>query len=474
MKSNLLSKFIVLYFAIVIVGFWFVSTLSYSLNYKIITEQTSSSMYDEAKAIADRYAHSYFDKENLLSIRGELATVSLLGHTRVMLLDPKGYIVLDTGSDTINFDTPYYLEDFNPTITGNQKFQIGSFFGIFNNNTMSVIYPVSGTYSTKGYIAVHMPLSTIKENVSLIFNSNYFTYLTLIMLTMVFLVFFYLQVHKPLREIIKGVNQYGKGDLSYKIKDLNNDEIGRLADALNYMVSELNENDKFQQKFISNISHDFRSPLTSIKGYLEAIQDGMIPPEMINKYIDIVLFETERLTKLTSNILTLNDLDPKSTRLDITTFDINGIIKHTIETFEGICKGKKISFKLTFSTRMLHVNADISKIQQVIYNLIDNAIKFSPPNSIISINTSERGEKVYVSIKDSGCGIPKEHIEKIWNRFYKSDISRGKDKKGSGLGLSIVKEILQLHGANIDVISTVGVGTEFTFSLPKAKYQSTL
>ena len=116
---------------------------------------------------------------------------------------------------------------------------------------------------------------------------------------------------------------------------MHNDEIGRLGMSLDYMASQLNESDKFQQKFLSNISHDFRSPLTSIKGYLEAIQDGTIPPEMLDKYIGIMLFETERLTKLTSNILTLNELDPKSVRLDISTFDLNSIIRHTVETFEG-------------------------------------------------------------------------------------------------------------------------------------------
>ena len=235
------------------------------------------------------------------------------------------------------------------------------------------------------------------------------------------------------------------------------------------MAQELNEMDKFQQKFLSNISHDFRSPLTSIKGYLEAIEDGTIPAEMINKYINIVLFETDRLTKLTSNILTLNELDPKSVRLDISTFDINSVIKHTIETLEGTCKKKNIKFSLTFAGNIENVKSDKQKIQQVIYNLIDNAIKFSHDNSFIYVTVREKGEKAQISIKDSGSGISKEDIDKIWDRFYKSDASRGRDKKGSGLGLSIVKEIIQAHEEHIDVISTKDVGTEFIFTLPLDK-----
>ena len=114
------------------------------------------------------------------------------------------------------------------------------------------------------------------------------------------------------------------------------------------------------------------------------------------------------------------------------------------------------------------VYADLGKIQQVLYNLIDNAIKFSREDSVIYIQTSVRYEKVFVSVKDTGVGIPKNNIKKIWERFYESDVSRGKDKKGTGLGLAIVKEIIQAHGENIDVVSTEGVGTEFIFSLPKA------
>ena len=123
---------------------------------------------------------------------------------------------------------------------------------------------------------------------------------------------------------------------------------------------------------------------------------------------------------------------------------------------------------LTFSENITMVHADLGKIQQVLYNLIDNAIKFSHQDSIIYIQTTLKYEKVFVSVKDTGIGIPKDSLKKIWERFYKTDLSRGKDKKGTGLGLAIVKEIIQNHGETIDVISTEGVGTEFIFTLPRA------
>ena len=150
-------------------------------------------------------------------------------------------------------------------------------------------------------------------------------------------------------------------------------------------------------------------------------------------------------------------------------FDINKVIKNTIATFEGTCRSKTISLELILTGEQLNAYADMEQIQQVLYNLIDNAIKFSPVNSTITIETTLKNERIFVSVKDKGCGISKENLPKIWDRFYKIDSSRGRDRKGTGLGLAIVKEIINSHHQNINVISTQGVGTEFIFTLERAK-----
>ena len=276
-------------------------------------------------------------------------------------------------------------------------------------------------------------------------------------------------VYIPIRKITEAAKEYATGDFSKQINIHKNDEIGYLAASLNFMATELSTLEEDQRKFIANVSHDFRSPLTSIKGYIEAIMDGTIPYEMQDKYLNIILFETERLNKLTQGMLELNKYGKKGTMLDISRFDINNTIKMVVQSFEGTCTQKKISFELILTGQTLFVSADMSKIQQVLYNLIDNAIKFSHADSSITIETTEKNEKVFVSVKDTGIGIPKDSIKKIWERFYKTDLSRGKDKKGTGLGLAIVKEIISAHNENINVISTEGVGTEFIFTLPLAE-----
>lgn len=468
-----LSKHIFIYIAICVISFILVSTICYKADYKHIYNYYSDRLYLQANEIANEYALDYLAESKMRRIELEMKSLSTFNDTRIMFITPSGDVILDTNNsstDKSNEDRILFsINDFDYGDLKGKHDILWDFYGLFSEPELSVFSPISNSFEIKGYVVINIPESAIVERVYDTFNTNYLTLAIVLILSSAFLVLYFFQVHRPIKEITSATNEYSKGNLSYHVKPMHNDEIGRLGMSLDYMASQLNESDKFQQKFLSNISHDFRSPLTSIKGYLEAIQDGTIPPEMLDKYIGIMLFETERLTKLTSNILTLNELDPKSVRLDISTFDLNSIIRHTVETFEGTCKKKGIKFNITYANSVQNVKADKGRIQQVIYNLIDNAIKFSKENSYIYITVKEKGEKAQISIKDTGCGIAKEDIDKIWDRFYKSDSSRGRDKKGSGLGLSITKEVIQAHGENIDVVSTVGVGTEFIFTLELAK-----
>ena len=273
----------------------------------------------------------------------------------------------------------------------------------------------------------------------------------------------------PLRKLLNSAKKFSIARKNPPIEIRTHDEYGELAQTLNIIGEELDKFDEYQHKFISNISHDFRSPLTSIRGYVQAMAEGIIPLEDQAKYLNIILFETERLTKLTTDLLELNSFDKDSFFLEISDFDIHAAIAKTIDTLEGTAKEKHIRFETELAcNEPLLVSGDPDKIHQVLHNLIDNAVKFSHSDSRILIRTRTHGEKVFVSVKDSGIGIPKESINRIWERFYKTDLSRGKDKLGTGLGLSISKEIINAHKQTINVVSTAGVGSEFVFTLPRA------
>ena len=469
MKAVLHLKFIVLY---IIFGFLCVFTTA-TLTTELITERlekdTSQTLYREATMIADNYLPSYFSNESSSwAVHSQLSAMKTYLNSSLWFVEKDGTMI--TSANLKDTTAPQSVNNFDPAEIGSNQYMIGTYHNYFQEDMITVMAPVTQGFYTKGYLIIHSPVSLINERCRTLMVPVYISLGVIFLLSFIFLLGFHFFVHRPLLLITEAAKQYAMGNLDYEIPVNRHDEIGYLSASLNYMATQLKDSDDYQKKIVANVSHDFRSPLTSIKGYLEAILDGTIPPEMYEKYLSRVISETERLHKLTESMLTLNSLDAKGF-LSRTNFDINRVIKDTAASFEGTCDSRHIRFDLTFSDNIQMVYADMGKIQQVLYNLIDNALKFSHANSAITIETTEKNEKVFVSVKDTGIGIPKDSIKKIWDRFYKTDLSRGKDKKGTGLGLSIVKEIIQAHGENINCISTEGVGTEFIFTLPLAKEQ---
>jgi len=468
MRSTLYIKFITLYIAFGFLCIFCVGTLTSRLMLNRMEDNVSSSIYREASLFSNNYLPDYFSGElNTASVKKQLAGMQDYTGASVWFVKRDGSLI---ASSTIKGHpgAPSTIKEFDPTENGSSLYSVGTYHDFFTDKVMTVITPVTSGYQTNGYLILHKPYSDLEKECDSYLLPVYITVAVIYMLSFIILVAFQFLVYRPLRKITEAATQYASGNLEYEIPVTTQDEIGYLSASLNYMSRQLKDMEDYQKKFVANVSHDFRSPLTSIKGYLEAMSDGTIPVEMQDRYFKILLFETERLTDLTADLLTLNEFDTKNLLLDYTDFDIHEVIKNTATSFEGTCKQKRISIELLFAAKVLNVHADKRKITQVLYNLLDNAIKFSSYDSEITIETTERNGKILVSVKDHGIGIPKKSITKIWDRFYKSDLSRGKDKKGTGLGLAIVKEIMQAHNENINVISTEGVGTEFVFTLKKA------
>lgn len=460
-------KFIASYILIGICGFFLISLGGSYYVERYLERDLSDALYREAHRIASYdIVKNNLSEENLEKLKEPLSSLSVFQDTVIWIINCKGEVLLSTRRE-IDPASPIPVEGFDLSQWGPNYYQIGRFYGYFPNDQVSVIAPVTAEMTTKGYVAIHYQASALYRTRSAIMQIMILLFFLVYALTYLLIFVYKWQIYQPLQSIIKGASEYANGNLTYKISVKSDDELGYLANTLNYMSDELNVTGEYQRKFVSNVSHDFRSPLTSIKGYVEAILDGTIPPEFQEKYLRIISAETDRLEKLTRSLLTLNELDIKQRMMDFRTFDINETIKRTAAFFEGICTSRKIRLELILSGKELLVKADQEKIRQVLYNLLDNAIKFSPDNSIIIMETTEKNGKVFVSVKDHGEGIPKESISKIWERFYKTDASRGRDRKGTGLGLSIVKEIINAHQQHIDVVSTPGVGTEFIFTLER-------
>lgn len=472
MKRTLYLKLLLGYAIFGILGFLTVFTLTSRLTLNYIEKQSISSLYRESNLLAGNYASNYYRGSLTLDdVKSHFESVATYLDADIWVIDRNGRILINTRPASAS-DTA--VQNFDISTFGTRYYQKGTFFDMFSEQTLSVFSPITIDYKVRGYVLIHKPVSDLAAYKDGLLNISYMTLAIIFLCAFIVLVLFTFTVYLPIRKMTRAAKDYSEGNFNTKINIHTNDEMGYLAGSINYMATELSTLEEDQRKFIANVSHDFRSPLTSIKGYIEAIMDGTIPHEGQDKYLNIILFETERLNKLTQSMLELNKYGVKGSMMDITDFDINHTIKMVVQSFEGTCKKKKISFELILTGQTCIVSADMSKIQQVIYNLIDNAIKFSHPDSSITIETTEKNEKVFISVKDTGIGIPKDSIKKIWERFYKTDLSRGKDKRGTGLGLAIVKEIISSHNENINVISTEGVGTEFIFTLPMAQKENSL
>ena len=470
MKKTLYLKFILAYFIFGVFGFVIISTFVPNMIKDNLIRDEDDSLYSEATLLSNTYATGLYNSEiTLESVKNQLDALSVYLNATIRIINPSGRLVLDT-TMPLNVEEVIMVDGFDPTITKGSYYTIGTFFDEFETEMLSVIAPITSNYKVKGYVVIHSSMKAIEQSAAGLLNISYITLMILFLLSIIILIFFTEIVYIPLKKITYATEQYASGNMRYEFQMESEDEIGYLAACLSYMASEIARSEDDQKKFVANVSHDFRSPLTSIRGFLEAMIDGTIPPEMHEKYLNIVLNETERLTKLTNSLLTLNNLNTKGMMLNKSDFDINSIIRKTAASFEGTCVPKNMNIELVLTGDELYVNADVDKVQQVLYNLIDNAIKFSHHNSSIRIETSEKKNKIFVSVKDTGIGIPKDDLKLIWDRFYKSDSSRGKDKKGTGLGLAIVKEIITAHDEHINVISTQGVGSEFIFSLKRSQY----
>lgn len=480
MKKTLIPKLIFGYVLFVVLGFIILCTFTQHAITHYAENREAQQLYRESVQIASGYADNYNKYSfSLQDFQKQMQSLGEYLSAQIWIMDNQGNILFDSTDESVgknaanaNYKT---LKGFNTSDFGNRYYMTGNFYGSFSEKNLTVFSPITSNYRIHSYVMIHKTVSSITQNangfMNIVFYTIEFVFLTALFLLLLFAHGFY----RPLHRLTIVSESYAKGNFEPRTQIHRNDELGYLANTMDYMANELDTLEEDQRKFISNVSHDFRSPLTSIKGYIEAMLDGTIPPELQNKYLNIILFETERLTKLTQGILDLNRFGQhRGMMLDLTDFDINRMIKTTILTFEGTCSAKGLSFDLVLTGQKLYVHGDMSKIQQVLYNLIDNATKFSHNDASIKIETSIKNEKVLISVKDSGIGIPAESIKKIWDRFYKTDLSRGKDKRGTGLGLAIVKEIIQAHNEHINVISTEGVGTEFIFTLPLGKKRSTV
>ena len=312
-------------------------------------------------------------------------------------------------------------------------------------------------------------ITTLRDSMHMAYMETILVSLIAVLISVIAVYYTTNRITRPFMEVNEIVQRYSKGDYNARIPISSTREATQLAVSFNAMADQLKDLEATRRSFVANVSHELRSPLTSMKGFLEAMQDGTIGPDDYDKYIGIVLSETRRMAAMVNDLLDLARIESGRTALKLEIFDINELIRRTLLTFEARIYEKTMEIEVKFAQEQYYVEADSAQISQVLRNIIDNAIKYSPDHSHLRIATYAMGREVYVSIADSGQGIPESDIPHVFDRFYKVEKAHTPSKQsGTGLGLSIVKRIIDQHGQNITLKSTKGKGSTFTFTLKRA------
>lgn len=481
-KANLFTKYFTMFVCIfsvllVILGsslFILMNNYTMKDRTRLLRENVASISHtiENTLIMQDMNEHYSMEKEMICST---LATVSQSIDADVFVCDVEGKIIM-CGERAGKY--PIYGDDYNcPThdnilISSNilsviyQQGEIIEKTYIFGEQCFLVGRPV---YSGGNIIATVFAVSKVGVQTLTLEFIRIFVITSFFCLIFAFICIYYLtkKMVTPLERMSAAAKQFAVGDFSYRVKVDGNDELADLGKAFNDMADALDALESSRRNFVSNVSHELKTPMTSIAGFIDGILDGTIPRDKQDYYLDIVSTEVRRLSRLVVSMLNMSKIESGDLEMKPAKYDISEQIIHILLTFEQKIENKNIDIRGLDSFNQTQIVADPDMIYQAIYNLFDNAVKFTNEGGFIEVQLIDKGAFIEVNIINSGEGIKKEELSKIFERFYKVDKSRSLDAKGAGLGLYIVKLMIEMHGGRIFATSDSQNTAKFTFTLPK-------
>ena len=437
-----------------------------------LTETTVSGLQSDAKVIAE-LAASY-------SIDGKLSSRDFLLNLDVAarVSDSDAIICDSTGRIILCSDAIFTCDHHGLRIDANYLQQVlqkggdkvtGTIRTLYPDHRYFVLTPIVSGNSTSGMVIVSTPTASTNQILNRISNIFLTAAVFVILISVLAVSVFVRRESRPLRDMAKAANAFGHGNLEARVRveDGYSEEVEELALAFNNMASSLQKSEYQRQEFVANVSHELKTPMTTISGYIDGILDGTIPETRREYYLQIVSDETKRLSRLVRSMLDISQLQkeqgiPDDRKMH---FDLEEAMGQVLITFEQKINDKLLDVDVDMPEHPVYTFANRDYVTQVVYNLLDNAVKFCPEKGTLGLKIKEGGNKIYISIANDGETIPPEELPLVFDRFHKLDKSRSQNRDGWGLGLYIVKTIVCSHGENISVTSRDGK-TEFTFTMP--------
>ena len=488
MFKSTFSKYLVAFILIILVSFVMLSSIISSMMQTYANDEKERKLFSMSQTISAHIING--EKEELLQYKEELlravtAIVNLDTNLHIIITDENGTIFLTTLSEedengvrhpvlpqqTVTIKMSLFSEKENDEGEKYLSYK-GDLDGFLAERHLACAKEIVIDGKPAGYVVA---LSSTLEEDNLISTTRraVITSTAWVMLAAVIAVYFITErIIQPLRNMTAASKKFAKGDFESRVTVYGEDEVAELANSFNNMAESLQNLEKMRNSFLASVSHDLRTPMTTISGFIDGITSGAIPEEKHDYYLGVISAEVHRLSRLVSQLLDVSRLESGDRKFNFEDFDVAEVSRIILISFEQKIDAKRLEVEFLSDQDEMPVFADKDAIHQVIYNLCHNAIKFSHDGGRFAIRI-ERTEdkKIKISVFDEGQVIPEDDLPMIFERFYKIDKSRGLDKSGVGLGLYICKTIVEAHGENISVVSKAGFGTEFSFTLKEGESQ---
>ena len=438
-----------------------------------LTDNTFSALRSEAEVISN--LATAYSIEGGLSGRDfilNLNIASQISSSDAVICDAQGKIVICSDSPMGCQHQGWDIDDayFNKVIENGGDQATGIIKDLYTESRYIVSVPIASATGSSfaGIVIVSTPTEATNAVMQRISNIFLSASLAVVLIAVLAVSLFARNQSKPRKDMAAAAYAFGHGDLNARVRveDSYSEEVEELALSFNNMASLLQKSEYQRQEFVANVSHELKTPMTTIAGYIDGILDGTIPESRHRHYLQIVSDETKRLSRLVRSMLDISRLQdqqvPEEQKLH---FDLEEAVGQVLITFEQKIYGKDLNVDVDFPAHPVYTMANQDAITQVVYNLIDNAVKFCPQGGTLGVKIKEGNTKAYISVSNDGATIPPEELPLVFDRFHKLDKSRSQNREGWGLGLYIVKTIVTSHGENISVTSKNG-RTEFTFTMP--------
>lgn len=450
---------------IIIVVIIFIISLVLSTAYNIhVFDEKEKSLKFAAEKVND-VVNSFNRKE--ISKKELEANLNSMGY----ITDSSIYVLNITkeslGTETSGgFIEENLIEDLRTILNDNSVFRKEQYSKIMNTSVVFYGLPLKVDGKINGAIVLFSPMDNINSDITRINLIIWGIALIAVIISGIFIYFNSRRISSPIRKIDNAARKIALGEETRDIEVVSQDEVGQLAITFNFMKNKLMEIENIRREFIANVSHDLKAPLSIISAYIEGITEGVIEPKDYNETFKVIQGETKRLTDLTNDILQLSKIQSGVFELSKEFFSARDFLSSIINNSTLNMKNKEINIDIKCPNDFL-IYADIDKLKQVLLNLISNSIKYSNDSVKIEVHALEKEEWTEFKVKDNGIGIEQEKVELIFEKFYRVGNDHSSKVEGTGLGLNIVKNLIELHGGNIHVNSEIGKGTEITFTLPK-------